>query len=311
MPLPECHSRHELREGSRTFFCSHPKMHSRDHLVTSAVCRVCELWKEPPPENPRPVVPPPAQQATGQCFFLGECTGERECPSCRGRVRVKTFACRHPYHDDVTLKECQHCGDFDPLLKQGEVGTWAIGIVGSDRQQVRACQERLRGAGWEDASILTDAVCAGRCKGTLNQSNGKPDEEAPYWPGWFVMLSRLLAEEATADTYVTVPAEFQAGEGLRAALEKGLWPEETKGVVAIDTLDGIDGEAAISESLSSASCAQFPPAARSYVMASAAARSLCGFAAATNHRRWARYQHILKAGQTVADWQRAGRLESF
>lgn len=39
-----------------------------------------------------------------------EATGERECESCNGRVRLKTFSCDHPKKpDEVTMGDCAAC----------------------------------------------------------------------------------------------------------------------------------------------------------------------------------------------------------
>jgi hypothetical protein len=46
------------------------------------------------------------------CTFLGPQTGSRECPTCRGKVRLKVFACGHPAHAETTLPDCDMCQDF-------------------------------------------------------------------------------------------------------------------------------------------------------------------------------------------------------
>jgi hypothetical protein len=33
--------------------------------------------------------------------------------TCRGNVRVKTFACAHPAHVETTLAECASCPDYE------------------------------------------------------------------------------------------------------------------------------------------------------------------------------------------------------
>jgi hypothetical protein len=64
----------------------------------------------------RGLVPCPAEGAPepppdrGPCPFLGGRTGERECETCAGRVRLKTFACAHPAHGPETdLGRCRTC----------------------------------------------------------------------------------------------------------------------------------------------------------------------------------------------------------
>ena len=114
MSLPPCHSRHELSDEPGVFFCRHPLIHALDNRVTAEVCACCSYWKLPPPENPRAFVPGKPRSALGPCRHLGGRTGERECPSCLGSVRLKLFACHHPLHEEITLAECTTCADFEP-----------------------------------------------------------------------------------------------------------------------------------------------------------------------------------------------------
>jgi FkbM family methyltransferase len=49
------------------------------------------------------------------CQHLGEEVGRLECDSCRGRVLVKEFSCRHPRHGRTTLAKCAACPDYAPV----------------------------------------------------------------------------------------------------------------------------------------------------------------------------------------------------
>ncbi|MBI1899741.1 MAG: hypothetical protein HYS13_01345, partial [Planctomycetia bacterium] len=55
-----------------------------------------------------------AAAKTAACQYLGEEVGRRPCDSCRGRVLVKKFACRHPAHERTTLAQCAACPDYVP-----------------------------------------------------------------------------------------------------------------------------------------------------------------------------------------------------
>jgi hypothetical protein len=116
MGLPPCPARRSLDGEHNRYFCAHPLFHSTTGLVTGEVCQVCPLWREPPPQAFRtyPLAPP-----RGLCRHLGEETGLRECPSCRGSVRIKVFACRHPAHHETTLAECAACTDHEPFAEAG------------------------------------------------------------------------------------------------------------------------------------------------------------------------------------------------
>jgi len=112
MQLPPCPARHSLAGNRELFFCAHPQLFIRDCAVTGPICTSCRLWQEPPPERmrPLPMVWPPKPR--GQCSYLGQQTGLRECNTCAGSVRVKVFACGHPRHGETTLTECANCPDF-------------------------------------------------------------------------------------------------------------------------------------------------------------------------------------------------------
>jgi hypothetical protein len=110
MTLPYCHSRRGLEGEADVFYCAHPRMHVQDQRVTPEICRICAYWRQPPPDTFRPFPPPPPR---GECRFLGEQTGLRECPTCGGHVRVKVFACGHPTHAETTIQECLTCRDHE------------------------------------------------------------------------------------------------------------------------------------------------------------------------------------------------------
>ncbi len=53
------------------------------------------------------------------CRHLGPELGLKECQGCRGRVRVKEFACLHPRHAKTQLSACATCTDFAPHFQIG------------------------------------------------------------------------------------------------------------------------------------------------------------------------------------------------
>jgi hypothetical protein len=106
-------ARRTLEGQDRVYYCAHPQHHSQDDLVTPEICQVCPLWREPLPAVLRPFPPPARARRWGLCLYLGEQTGLRDCPSCRGNVRVKVFGCSHPRHIETTLEECGQCADFE------------------------------------------------------------------------------------------------------------------------------------------------------------------------------------------------------
>jgi hypothetical protein len=52
--------------------------------------------------------------ARSPCIHLGADTGRREaCTTCRGKVELKVFHCRHPNHETTVLPYCHSCPDFE------------------------------------------------------------------------------------------------------------------------------------------------------------------------------------------------------
>jgi hypothetical protein len=114
MPLAPCHSRHEIEELPEMYFCAHPRVFAAGSIISAEFCRICNYWRQPAPDNPRPFDAKAALRLTAACRHLGEQTGWRDCPTCRGNVRLKIFACAHPEHVETTRQECRICPDFAP-----------------------------------------------------------------------------------------------------------------------------------------------------------------------------------------------------
>jgi hypothetical protein len=110
--LPPCIARRFLPDEPGVYYCAHPQHHSEHERVTAEVCAVCPLWSQPPPASFRPFPPPPLPALRGKCLYLGKQVGTRKCPTCRGTVRQKVFACSHPDHKETVLTECAECADF-------------------------------------------------------------------------------------------------------------------------------------------------------------------------------------------------------
>jgi O-antigen biosynthesis protein len=110
--LSPCHSRREFELGTLSFFCAHPGVRAYDGLVPPAMCHICGLREQPPPVRYRDRSEVPARPRAGPCTYLGKQVGLRDCPSCRGNVRVKVFSCSHPNHHETTISECQRCSDY-------------------------------------------------------------------------------------------------------------------------------------------------------------------------------------------------------
>ncbi len=62
--------------------------------------------------------PAPSPPLRNNCRHWGEELGTEDCPSCRGNIRIKVFACN--IHDRCTLRKaleetacCAGCGDYE------------------------------------------------------------------------------------------------------------------------------------------------------------------------------------------------------
>lgn len=113
--LGACYARREIPGEAKRFHCLHPKVHSQQQVVSSAVCRACTHWMEPPPEQLRPKSDLVSPNRGLTCRFIGQQVGLRACHSCAGKVQVKVFECSHPRHCQATLEECRSCLDFQEV----------------------------------------------------------------------------------------------------------------------------------------------------------------------------------------------------
>ena len=103
------------------------------------------------PEVDNPMVDSP-------CFYLGDQVGEKPCRTCKGNVRLKAFACRHPLHEETTYHDCRSCDDYDAPLEVGAVRSWEVGVTTAPRENWTLLRslESLRRAGWEDFCVYAD-----------------------------------------------------------------------------------------------------------------------------------------------------------
>lgn len=113
-----CCSRRPYRPDDGLWFCANPRVGvGRDNLVTLAFCNVCRLRDVPvPADKLLPFSPPNIPKYSGPCQHLGEVIRLQVCATCRGNVELKIFSCNHPGHDTTTIKVCQACADYAPLV---------------------------------------------------------------------------------------------------------------------------------------------------------------------------------------------------
>jgi hypothetical protein len=96
---------------------NHPGREARPGPYTLDQCRLCwlylndpayrALWADGTPDRSRP------------CVHRGQTHREEHCPTCRGTVRLKVFACAR--HGECTIARslagvpcCATCADYEP-----------------------------------------------------------------------------------------------------------------------------------------------------------------------------------------------------
>lgn len=225
MGLPPCHSRRPLSGETRRFFCAHPKVTTKGHIVGRAFCKICTLWKEPPPKVFRPFRPPPFFQHVGPCFYLGPQTGTRECAGCTGKVMLKVFNCTHPLHKETTHGECQHCEDYIPQLHKGSVKSWCVGLLHASHSKeiLQHCLEELVRAGWDEAHLYSSKdVDLGDMSTAKQRSRLGSDLGA--WGCWYMALSEMYLRTPNANAYLLMHDTIAVRAGTKHILEETLWP---------------------------------------------------------------------------------------
>jgi hypothetical protein len=243
MSLPPCHSRLEIEAGSTTYFCAHPRVHIRKGLVTAEICNQCQFWKLPPPPRPRTYPIADTARDVTSCRYLGEQIGLRDCVACRGRVRVKVFACHHPNHTQTIHSECATCPDYERQLPAPtaagmkpahQISTWAVGVTTAPRKgrTLERCLNSLESAGWQEARVFIDGELELRGKFRAWPATLR-DTTLGAWPNWFLGLSELVLRSPHADAYFIVQDDAIFCKNVRPFLEHKLWPSDQTGVVSV------------------------------------------------------------------------------
>lgn len=225
MSLSPCHSRRELPGETRRFFCAHPKVGTKGHIVGRAFCKICNLWKEPPPKRFRPFRPPPFFQHVGPCFYLGPQTGSRECAGCNGSVTLKVFDCTHPLHTETTHGECQHCEDYVPQLHKGSVTSWCVGVLHTSSSKIilQRCLDELARARWDDVHVFASKGADLEDMSTAKQRS-RLANDLGAWGCWYMALSEMYLRTPNANAYFLMHDTIVIRDGARSILEETLWP---------------------------------------------------------------------------------------
>lgn len=280
--LPYCHSRRDHDSDNGVYFCAHPRVHTPANLVRANICRLCTRDQEPPPQTFRSYPSSFGVTREGPCWYLGELMGLRQCPSCRGKVRVKVFDCDHADHESTTIRDCIRCADYERRLQRGGVQQWAVGVTTAPRRQATLgrCLESVVTAGWTDLRLSAEPgapipdffehlPCTQR------------SDRLGAWSNWFLTLEELYQRESKADVFMIVQDDVVFSRNTRAYLERVLWPCDRLGVVSLYH----PGRRVDETGFVRLDCEDGLPGALALLFPNAAARLLLGDREAILHRR--------------------------
>ncbi len=172
----------------------------------------------------------------GPCSYLGDQTGDRNCTSCRGHVKLKEFECLHDAHTTTVIRECSCCADYEPRLKKATIENWAVGITTAPRRKPNLGEmlQSLFKAGWETPTVFAEP------ESDLSQVPSSIEvcqrtRTLGAWPNFLLALTELVLREPHADAYFMCQDDAVFCLGLRDYLEQELWPDKRVGVVSLHT----------------------------------------------------------------------------
>jgi len=97
---------------------NHPGREAQPGTFTPDQCLLCWLYLNDPAYRALWDAPGPDPGRTRSCRHRGETRREQECPTCRGVVRLKVFACE--LHGECTIGRslagvacCATCPDYE------------------------------------------------------------------------------------------------------------------------------------------------------------------------------------------------------
>jgi hypothetical protein len=232
--LPHCHSRRDFNPQEQIYFCAHPLVNIDRQLVTPAVCGHCTRWRDPKPEKFRDFPTKVHVRRDGPCMYLGEQTGLRDCPTCRGNIKLKEFRCHHPAHTTTIINECHVCFDYEARLARGSIRSWAVGITTAPRREptLKRCLSSLARAGWDHGSIFAEPgseIPAGFDRFSVTRRAARMGA----WPNWYLALAELYMREPYADAFFVLQDDVVLCRNVRRYLEHALWCAPAAGLVSV------------------------------------------------------------------------------
>lgn len=235
MNLPDCACRRELGDDADRYFCAHPRVRSPDCLVTGEICRLClHASLLGPTETADTTGEAPPSSPSNRCRFLGNPSGWRQCSSCSGNVRLRTYACRHPWHETTTLRECEQCPDFQRIGQRSQIREWCVGVTTAPRRETTLAQtlSSLREAGWDRPHLFAEPGVEVPREFECLPMTVRPAVRGAF-SNWYLALSEMYFSQPNADAYLLSQDDVLFSKELRPYLERRLWPAPEVGVVSV------------------------------------------------------------------------------
>ena len=288
---------HRMLEGELPPTTDEAELRRQNEWAQSNLTSLC-----PKPERERRI---PAYGK--RCVYLGNKLGERDCPSCKGNVRLKVFACQHQSHEEATIRDCQVCSDYEPRLElENAVSKWAVGVTTAPRREptIGRSLDSLITAGWSEFNVFAEPDCdvPDLPKGcNLVRRSSK----FGAWPNFLLGLSELILADPDADAYFMAQDDTVYCSGLRSYLEASLWPDEKVGVVSLHAASHQtkeDENGFFQEDVGWGAWG-----AQAYVFPNSSARALLRDPGVVNHRQRGMGEGRQNVDSVVGDWcRRAG-----
>jgi hypothetical protein len=111
---------------------------------------------------------------------------------------------------------------------------WSVGVTTAGRKQptLDRTLTGLAQAGWERPRLFADAdACVHERWARLPSS--RRDEQLGAFANWYLALAEMVMRNPHADGYLLCQDDVIFCRGLRAYLERSLWPAERIGVVSL------------------------------------------------------------------------------
>lgn len=214
--LPHCSSREDFAGGGDRFRCTHPKVQSRDSIVSRMVCRTCSYADTE--HVPKEITLKPCCDFQPLAVIADE----------------EAFDCLHPCHQSVTRQDCAPCMDHtDELRQETRPRTWAVGVTTAPRKvsTLGRMLNSLEEAGWSEAWIFaephTDTTCLCPDHRLIVRS-----ETLGAFPNWYLSLTELVMRAPAVDAYLMCQDDILLSPGLRDYALAELWPASEAQVVS-------------------------------------------------------------------------------